>query len=93
MLILDLLGVSFHAVVVFGLGKNLLFKSILGHCVLRQKKIKLLQLSWCLSREGWDLHKFDKLRLNRQVLTSNLKVHIFQINCIGLTLFPTGFFM
>ena len=32
MLILDLWGVSFHAVVVFGLGKNLLFKSILGRC-------------------------------------------------------------
>ena len=27
-------GVSFHAVVVFGLVKNLLFKSILGHCGL-----------------------------------------------------------
>ena len=25
---------SFHAVVVFGLGKNLSFKSVLGHCVL-----------------------------------------------------------
>ena len=34
MLILDLWGVSFHAVVVFGLGKNLLFKSILGRCDL-----------------------------------------------------------
>ena len=33
MLILDLWGISFHAVVVFGLGKNLLFKSVLGHCV------------------------------------------------------------
>ena len=32
MLILDLWGISFHAVVVFGLGKNLLFKSILGRC-------------------------------------------------------------
>ena len=32
MLILDLWGISFHAVVVFGLGKNLLFKSILGLC-------------------------------------------------------------
>ena len=32
MLILDLWGISFHAVVVFGLGKNLLFKSVLGHC-------------------------------------------------------------
>ena len=33
MLILDLWGISFHAVIVFGLGKNLLFKSVLGHCV------------------------------------------------------------
>ena len=34
LLILDLWGVRFHAVVVFGLGKNLLFKSVLGHCVI-----------------------------------------------------------
>jgi hypothetical protein len=34
LLILDLWGISFHAVVVFGLDKKLLFKSILGHCVL-----------------------------------------------------------
>ena len=33
LLILDLLGISFHAVVVFALGKNLLFKFLLGHCV------------------------------------------------------------
>ena len=26
------LGISFHSVIVFGLGKNLLFKSVLGHC-------------------------------------------------------------
>ena len=32
MLILDLWGISFHAVVVFALGKKLLFKSALGHC-------------------------------------------------------------
>ena len=32
MLILDLWGISFHAVVVIGLGKNLLFKSVLGRC-------------------------------------------------------------
>ena len=40
MLILDLWGISFHAVVVFGLGKNLLFKSILGRCArsLQDKK-------------------------------------------------------
>ena len=33
LLILDLWDISFHAVVVFGLGKNLLFKSVLGRCV------------------------------------------------------------
>ena len=32
LLILNLWGISFHAVVVFGLGKNFLFKSVLGHC-------------------------------------------------------------
>ena len=32
MLILDLWGISFHAVVVFCLGKDLLFKSVLGRC-------------------------------------------------------------
>ena len=32
LLILDLLGIGFHAVVVFGLGKNLLFKYMLGRC-------------------------------------------------------------
>ena len=32
LLILDLLGISFDAVIVFGLGKNLLSKSVLGHC-------------------------------------------------------------
>ena len=32
MLILGLWGMSFHAVVVFSLGKDLLFKSVLGHC-------------------------------------------------------------
>ena len=30
---LDLLGISFHAVVVFGMCKDLLFKSVLGRCV------------------------------------------------------------
>ena len=27
-------GISFHAAIVFGLGKNFLFKSALGHCDL-----------------------------------------------------------
>ena len=33
LLILDIWGISFNAVVEFGLGKNLLFKSMLGRCV------------------------------------------------------------
>ena len=40
MLILDLWGISFHAVVVFGLGKNLLFKSMLGRCDIIKKLLK-----------------------------------------------------
>ena len=32
LLILDLWGISFHAAVVFGLGKDLLYKSVLGRC-------------------------------------------------------------
>ena len=28
----DIISIIFHAVVVFGLGKNLLFKSLLGRC-------------------------------------------------------------
>ena len=31
----DSLGVTFHPVVVIGLGKNFLFKSVLAHCDLQ----------------------------------------------------------
>ena len=31
------MSISFNAVIVFGLGKNLLFKSVLGHCVMIEK--------------------------------------------------------
>jgi hypothetical protein len=34
MVILDLWGISFHPAVVVGLGNDLLFNSILAHCVL-----------------------------------------------------------
>ena len=37
LLILDLWGVSFHAAVVFGLGKDFLFKSALGRCDILDK--------------------------------------------------------
>ena len=41
LLILDLWGVSFHAVVVFGLGKDFLFKSVLGRCVVHTQRLWL----------------------------------------------------
>ena len=44
LLILDLWGISFHAVVAFGLGKNLLFKSVLGHCA--KKLLPNDELDW-----------------------------------------------
>ena len=34
MMILDLWGISFHAMAVVGLAKKHLFKSVLGHCEL-----------------------------------------------------------
>jgi hypothetical protein len=34
MLLLDLRGISFHPVVVVGLGNDLLFNFIVGHCVM-----------------------------------------------------------
>ena len=40
----DLWGISFHAVVVFGLGKNLLFKSILGRCAEKDNAWKKIPL-------------------------------------------------
>ena len=48
MLILDLWGISFYAVVVFGLGKNILFKSILGLFVLShaQSIVVMLFENW-----------------------------------------------
>ena len=53
MLILDLWGISFHAVVVFGLGKNILSKSILARCALR------LHFLWYKSLQKVDF--FDHL--------------------------------
>ena len=45
MLILDLRVVSFHAEVVFGLGKAFLFKYTLGHC---DKDVKSDMEIWSL---------------------------------------------
>ena len=43
MLILDLWGISFNVVVDFGLGKDLLFESVLGHCGVCDLSNSLLQ--------------------------------------------------
>ena len=47
MLILDLWDISFHAVVVFGLVKDLLFKSVLEHCVCEWREIKKTHIRIC----------------------------------------------
>ena len=44
---LDLLGVSFHAAVVFGLGKDFLFKSTLGHCVKVPLNVNIVKQDLC----------------------------------------------
>ena len=46
LLILDLWDISFHAVVVFALGKNLLFKFALGHCDGRHGNENLANYFW-----------------------------------------------
>ena len=60
MLILDLWGISFHAVVIFGLGKNLLFKYILGRCAIQ------ITLSFA---QRWDLPILCLLGYNCAVAT------------------------
>jgi hypothetical protein len=73
LLILDLWGVSFHAVVVFGLGKNLLFKSVLGHCVHDEKNELLKEATITNFRQyggrggrDWPYHKDPALARNKE---------------------------
>ena len=76
MLILDLWGISFHAVVVFGLGKNLLFKSILGLCELyitiHSKTTNQLLLKTHIS-----LEKLLKQTTPQKIVGKKLKVYLF----------------
>ena len=75
MLILDLWGISFHAVVVFGLGKNLLFKSILGRCGLRRR-----------GRLSHSLDRVLKLVVKKgEHIVENKYVGTFSQNNINLT--------
>ena len=46
MVILDLWGIVFHAVVVFGLGKDFLFKSILGRCELHTSLLNFHSIAY-----------------------------------------------
>jgi hypothetical protein len=48
LLILDLWGISFHAAVVFGLGKDFLFRSAIGHCgtLLSKRSYRTVKLDY-----------------------------------------------
>ena len=70
---LDLWGIGFHAVVVFGPGKDYLFKTILGRCDWNWNQLKTSKpnpsyFSWCSTAarrrrhyetDGMNLHKVD----------------------------------
>ena len=50
-------GIGFHAMVVFGLGKDFLFKSILGRCVI----------FWWIEQDIWiDMSAFQNFLLNHK---------------------------
>ena len=80
------MGISIHAVAVFGLGKNLLFKSVLGRCVIRiqnyQHNSKIQTKSGLVHEWGfttWPDVEQDKysfasqlLQLNKTLQLSNL---------------------
>ena len=67
MLILDLWGIRFHAVTVFGLGKNLLFKPDLGHCVLSTPEIPLTHTICKNSIPGEMGMNIDKDHVRRRI--------------------------
>ena len=53
--ILDLWGISFHVVVVFSLGKILLYKSVLGHREQFLQKIKSEIARKLKKLKSWEL--------------------------------------
>ena len=83
---IDLWGMRFHAVEVFGLGKNLLFKSVLGHCTVKTtlfysksfpshfcrvlRSLKNLLLQKILSLKSWPLRTSNPEQLGFQLLPS-----------------------
>ena len=81
MLILDLWGIGFHAVIVFGLGQNLLFKSILGRC----DQTKNGQNATVCMMMSYYCHKsvssFDLLRCHTANMISTLLIISFGCLC------------
>ena len=61
MLILDLWGISFHAVVVFALGKNLLFKFALGHCGVFYQQLQKIIPTLSVKNEQWKWMVFPEM--------------------------------
>ena len=80
MLILDLWGISFHAVVVFGLGKNLLFKSVRRHCVLRPYLFHWIQQPISNLRIQIFTNVFDTLEQLLKVLSAHFYRDFFVKN-------------
>ena len=66
------MGVRFHAVVVFGLGKKLLFKSVLGHWA------EYVQWEVCENIQKLPLKFFLKYRLFLKL--DEILLHIFQLS-------------
>ena len=74
LLILDLWGISFHAVVVIGLVKDLLFKSGKGDCDVRRKFIT----NFRSSQVGLVIRT---LKLKRTKFTAFYGIPMFVPNC------------
>ena len=67
-MILTPYGVPFHPVVVIGLGKNLLLKFVLGHCVLSNiaRKRNIIHLTHNLAQESPDF-SIEGHQLTKQI--------------------------
>ena len=72
LLILDLWGISFHAVIVFSLGNDLLFKSALGHCDTFQTKVELVRVIFFQrnTRQFQNFCSFPITKIKKYILPS-----------------------
>ena len=83
LLILDLWVISFHTAIVFALGKNLLFKSVLGHCAWFRFPILQPGFGWKIEKALWNLATFTALDQDRTLLSKKVLI-ILSFIC-GLT--------